>query len=84
MLNSHTHYQVTQANTQSKTWQRVCLFQPASNRQTGRDKNTESTTAVWRNGGCSASYDSFAVGSSAVLRFNFCAKNLPQSKAAKR
>ena len=34
-------------------------------------------TAVWRNGGCSASYDSFVVGSSAVLRLNFCAKNPP-------
>ncbi|MBS1573627.1 MAG: hypothetical protein JST62_14645, partial [Bacteroidetes bacterium] len=32
-------------------------------------------TAVWRNGGFSASYDSFVVGSSAVLRLNFCAKN---------
>ena len=31
-------------------------------------------TAVWRNGGCSASYDSFVVGSSAVLRLNICAK----------
>jgi len=31
-------------------------------------------TAVWRNGGCSASYDSFVVGSSAVLRLNFGAK----------
>jgi hypothetical protein len=31
-------------------------------------------TAVWRNGGFSASYDSFVVGSSAVLRLNFCAK----------
>lgn len=41
-------------------------------------------TAVWRNGGCSASYDSFVVGSSAVLRFNFCAKNPPLRQAAKR
>jgi hypothetical protein len=31
-------------------------------------------TSVWRNGGCSASYDSFVVGSSAVLRLNVCAK----------
>jgi hypothetical protein len=31
-------------------------------------------TAVWRNGGFSASYDSFVVDSSAVLRLNFCAK----------
>ena len=42
------------------------------------------TTAVLRNGGCSASYDSFVVGSSAVLRLNFCAKNPPLRKAAKR
>jgi hypothetical protein len=41
-------------------------------------------TAVWRNGGCSASYDSFVVGSSAVLRFNFCAKNPPLRQAANR
>jgi len=41
-------------------------------------------TAVWRNGGFSASYDSFAVGSSAVLRLNFCAKNPPLRQAAKR
>ena len=31
-------------------------------------------TAVWRNGGCRASYDSLVVGSGAVLRLNFCAK----------
>jgi hypothetical protein len=41
-------------------------------------------TAVWRNGGCSASYDSFVVGSSVVLRLNFCAKNPPLRQAAKR
>ena len=41
-------------------------------------------TAVWRNGGFSASYDSFVVGSSAVLRLNFCGKNPPLRQAAKR
>ncbi|WP_146250416.1 hypothetical protein [Hydrotalea sandarakina] len=41
-------------------------------------------TAVWHNGGCSASYESFVVGSSAVLRLNFCAKNPPLRQAAKR
>ena len=45
---------------------------------------TERLTAVWRNGGCSASYDSFVVGSSAVLRLNFSAKNPPLRQAAKR
>ncbi len=42
------------------------------------------TTAVWRNGGCRASYDSFVVGSSAVLRLNICGKNPPLRQAAKR
>ena len=48
--------------------------------------NTEGlhTTAVWRNGGCSASYDSFMLNQSAVLRLNFCAKNPPLRQAAKR
>jgi len=32
----------------------------------------------------SASYDGFVVGSSAVLRLNFCAKNPPLRQAAKR
>jgi hypothetical protein len=41
-------------------------------------------TAVLRNGGCIASYDSFVVGSSAVLRLNFCAEKPPLRKAAKR
>ena len=41
-------------------------------------------TAVWRNGGFSASYDRFVVGSSAVLRLNFCAKNPPLRHPANR
>jgi len=41
-------------------------------------------TAVWRNGGGSASFDNFVVGSSAVLRLNFCAINPPLRQAANR
>ena len=48
------------------------------------NKNGKRITAVWRNGGFSASYDSFVVSSSAVLRLNFCAKNPPQRQAANR
>ncbi len=84
MLNSHTHCQVAPADTQAKTWQRVCLFQPATDRQSGRKKNTERATSVWRNGGRHASYDSFVVGSSAVLRLNFCAKCPPLRQATNR
>jgi len=47
-------------------------------------KEKRPITAVWRNGGCSASYDSFVVSSSAVLRLNFYAKNSPLRQAAKR
>ena len=47
-------------------------------------KEGQHLTAVWRNGGCSASYDSVVVGSSAVLLLNFCAKNPPLRQAANR
>ena len=40
-------------------------------------------TAAMRNGGFSASCDSFVVGSSPVLRLNFCAKNPPLRQSAK-
>ncbi len=53
-----------------------------------REKKHEPVTAVWRNGGCSASYDSSVVGSSAVLRLNFSAKirhyAKPQTVTSKR
>jgi len=47
-------------------------------------KEAQPVTAVWRNGGFSASYDSFVVGSRAVLRLNICAKNPTLRQAAKR
>jgi hypothetical protein len=83
-LNSHTHCQVAPADTQAKTWQRVCLSNRTIDRQSRRKKNTERITAVWRNGGFSASYDSFVVGSSAVLLMKFYAKNPPLRQSAKR
>ena len=49
-----------------------------------KDEKAQPITAVWRNGGFGASYDSFVVGSSAVLRLNFCAKNPPLRQAVKR
>ena len=83
-LHSHTHCQVAQADTQAKTWQRVCLSQRTTDRQSTRKTEGQQLTAAWRNGGFSASYDSFVVVSSAVLRLNFCAKNPPLRQAAKR
>ena len=49
--NSHTHCQVAPADPQAKTWQRVCLFQRTTDRQSERKKNTERTTSVWQYGG---------------------------------
>jgi hypothetical protein len=50
----------------------------------GRTTEHQPVTAVWRNGGFSASYVSFVVGSSAVLRMNICGKNPPLRQAANR
>ncbi len=41
-------------------------------------------TAVWRNGGFSASYDSFVVKQTLVLRINICGVDPPLRQAAKR
>jgi hypothetical protein len=41
-------------------------------------------TAVWRNGGFSASYDSFEGKQTLVLRMNICGKNRQLLLAAKR
>jgi len=46
-----------------------------------RGHERQMVKAVWRNGGGSASYDSFVQSSSAVLRLNFCGKNPPLSQA---
>lgn len=83
-LYSHTHCLVAQAGTQAKTWQRVCLSYRTTNRQSERKTEGQQLTAVWRNGGCCASYDSFVGGSISVLRLNFCAKNPPLRQAANR
>ena len=54
------------------------------NTMTERRAAITAETAVWRNGRFSASYDCFVVGSSSVLRLNFCAKNPPLPQAANR
>jgi hypothetical protein len=61
MLNSHTHCQVAQADPQAKTWQRVCLSNRTKDSETQDRQEGQQLTAVWLNGGISASYDSFVV-----------------------
>ena len=67
-----------------KNKQTMTLKPNTDNGLQGRTTEHQLPTAVLRNGGCSASYDSFVVGSSAVLRLSFCAKNPPLRKAAER
>ena len=43
---SHTHCQVAQANTQAETWQRVCLPNRTTDRQSGRKTEEQQLTAV--------------------------------------
>ncbi len=85
-LHSHTHCQAAQADTQAKTWQRVCL----SNRTTKTtekpkdEKNTERLTAVLQKWRSSSSYDSEVVNQNLVLRLKFSGENRHLRKAANR
>lgn len=60
------------------------LKRSVANGLQGRRTEHQPVTAVWRNGGFRASYESFVVGSSSVLQLNFCAKNPPLRQAANR
>ena len=50
----------------------------------GRWTKGQLITAVWRNGGFSASYDSFVGKQTLVLRINICGKNPPLRQAENR
>jgi hypothetical protein len=54
------------------------------NRFRTRTTERQQLTAVWRNGGFSASYDSFVVIQTFVLRINICGNNPPLRQAANR
>ena len=85
-LHSHTHCQVAQADTQTKTWQRVCLSNRTTktNEKPTDEKNTERLTAVLQKWRFSASYDSLVVNQNLVLRMKFRCKNRHLRKAANR
>jgi hypothetical protein len=83
-LHIQIHYQVAPAEPQTETWQRMWLSNCTKDGETHDRQKGQQLTAVWHNGGFSASNDNFVVGSSAVLRLNFCAKNRPLRQAANR
>jgi hypothetical protein len=74
----------TQSYTDRQKSNTMTLKPNIDNGLQGRTSEHQLPTAVWRNGGFSASYDSFVVGSNAVLRLNICAKNPPLRQAANR
>jgi hypothetical protein len=66
-----------------------CLFHPAKSELKKISSPTRWTegqliTAVWRNSGFSASYDSFVGKQTLMLRINICGENPPLRQAAKR
>ncbi|MBK6953249.1 MAG: hypothetical protein IPH24_14755 [Crocinitomicaceae bacterium] len=83
-LHSHTHCQVAQADTQAKTWQRVCLSNRTKDSETHDRQEGHLLTAPTRNWRFSASYDSFLVQQTLVLRMNICGKNRQLLVAANR
>jgi hypothetical protein len=86
MLNSHTHCQVAPADTQAKTWQRVCL----SNRTTKTTDNPakeiehRSDNSSYTQVGVRYFYESEVLNQSSVLLMKFSAKNPHLRVAANR
>jgi hypothetical protein len=50
-LHSHTHCQVAPADTQGKTWQRVCLSKRTTDRQTDEEKEALGGNTGFASGG---------------------------------
>ena len=72
-LNSHTHCQVAQADTQTKTWQRVCLPHRTPDRYTDeKEHRSDNITYTQAGVSCFVGQESgkikvqFFVGSSVV------------------
>ena len=82
--NSHTHCQVAQTEAQAKTWQRVCLSNRTTDRQTDEKKEAlggNRRLAQWR---VKCFYDSLVQSSSFVLLMNICSNNPPLRQAPNR
>jgi hypothetical protein len=83
-LHSHTHCQVLHANTQAKTWQRVCLSNRTTDLQTDKEKEALGGNSTYPKGGVTCSKDSFVVTQTLVFQIKFCGKSPALRVAAKR
>jgi len=82
--NSHTHCQVAPADTQTKTWQRVCLSNRTADRRADDRKEQRRHNSTYPKGGFSCSKDSLVVNGSLVFQIKFCGKSPALRVAAKR
>ena len=85
-LHRHTHCQTAPANTQAKTWQRVCLSNrttKTTNKTTDEIQHRSDNTVLpkWR---VKCLCETFVQGSTAVILMKFCAKNPPLRQYPKR
>jgi hypothetical protein len=71
---SHTYCHTSQAKAQTKTWQRVCLSKRIKDSETHERQKWQQLTAVLRNGGFIASYDSLVLKQTLLFRINICGK----------
>ena len=85
-LQSHTHCQVAPADTQAKTWQRVCLpnrTTKTTDKQADEKEHRSDNTGLAKVAvQCSA--DTFVVNQSLVLRINICGENRHLRQARNR
>ena len=83
-LNSHTHLQATQADTQTKACKRVCLPNRTEDRPTSESKKQRRHNSTYPKGGVSCSNESFVVNQTLVFQIKFCGKSPALRVAAKR
>jgi hypothetical protein len=86
-LVAHLYFFPTHSPTQKKSKRATKLTHHASSKMDRHQHDRQEgqqLTAVWRNGGFSASYDSFVVQQTVELRMNICGENPPLRQAAKR
>jgi len=70
-LYSNTHCQVAPADTQTKTWQRVCLSNSIADRRADDRKEQRRHNSSYPKGGVLCSKDSFAINGSLVFQIKF-------------
>ena len=83
-LRSHTHLQVTQANTQTKACKRICLHNRPTDGQLDDRKEQRRHNSTYPKGKVSCSKDSFVVNGTLVFQSKYCGKRPALRVAAKR